>query len=46
MVDLTEQNQRGIDSLLGGLEWSKYGVQEQTVYLANLFPPQRPEIVH
>ena len=24
MVDLTEQNQRGIDSLLGGLEWSKY----------------------
>ena len=24
MVDLTEQNQRGIDSLFGGLEWSKY----------------------
>jgi general secretion pathway protein D len=24
MVDLTEQNQRGIDALFGGLEWSKY----------------------
>jgi general secretion pathway protein D len=24
MVDLTEQNQRGIDALLGNLEWSKY----------------------
>lgn len=24
MVDLTEQNQRGIDSLFGGIEWSKY----------------------
>ena len=24
MVDLTEQNQRGIDSLFGGVEWSKY----------------------
>jgi len=24
MVDLTEQNQRGIDALFGGLEWSKF----------------------
>ena len=24
MVDLTEQNQRGIDALLGNLEWSKF----------------------
>lgn len=24
MVDLSEQNQRGIDALFGGLEWSKY----------------------
>ena len=24
MVDLTDQNQRGIDALLGNLEWSKY----------------------
>jgi len=24
MVDLTEQNQRGIDALLGGMEWSKF----------------------
>ena len=29
MVDLTEQNQRGIDALLGGMEWSKYSRGEK-----------------
>jgi hypothetical protein len=28
MVDLTEQNQRGIDALLGNLEWSKFSKVE------------------
>ena len=29
MVDLSEQNQRGIDALFGGLEWSKYARGER-----------------
>ena len=34
MVDLTEQNQRGIDALFGGLEWSEFAVeQEETISL-------------
>ena len=29
MVDLTEQNQRGIDALFSSLEWSKYSRGEK-----------------